>query len=53
MVENTGTSANWPRQLPASARLTASPRRFSNQLPMIEPKMGTVMPPSPAAFRIP
>ena len=52
-AEKTGTRANCPRQLPASAKPIANPLRRSNQLPMIEPKMGTVMPPSPAALITP
>ena len=35
MSEKTGMRKNWPRQLPANARLMASPLRFSNQLPMM------------------
>ena len=53
MSEKTGMRKNCPRQLPAIARLTASPLHFSNQLLMMEPKMGTVVPPNPAAASTP
>jgi hypothetical protein len=53
MSEKTGIRKNWPKQLPASARLTASPLRLSNQLPTIDPKIEVVIPPSPAALRNP
>ena len=46
---NRGTSANWPSDVPDIARLMAEPRRRSNQRLTMAPKMGEVVPPSPAA----
>ena len=50
---NSGTRTNWPRQLPAIARLIAVPRRFSNHRAIMAPKRALVSPPSPAAAMTP
>ena len=50
---NSGTSTNWPSDVPAMARLTAVPRPRSNQWLTMAPKIGAEVPPRPAAEMTP